>query len=480
MKFKFIFSTQLFHTISKRLKPKIPLILFFLFSALFIYFRDSNTSNTLTNTIDPPEYIKTLKSDLAKTAGQLKNREFILALATGERKFSPTFRNNMINTGTMHLVAISAFHTGIMIILFNLIFKFLLFFIPFRHRTRSLILFFLKVGASIFYFFITGGSIPTLRALSFILFFDFFLMKGFFPHPLTLFIFSITAVAVIIPHSIGSLSFLMSAICVATVLQIYKVLPPSVTLKLISVSAVLSYALLPVYSMISGFFPLLAPLVNLFVIPVVSISIPFITLAQFASPFSKSISTFFLHIADFTIEPAQFLITFFGKTASESLVPLIDPPFLIKVLFVITFFLSIYLRKKPKTFAIIANLTLLPFFALNFQKSPLYFSRSAELFERAYCITYQGNSGSIFFDRYKFNPKFNLFMLSRMEKAASVCSIRNVSSIHTPEKLPPATEKKIRKSKRFRTVRFYSLKADPLHYEYKCSQQPCLYYDPFL
>ncbi|HSW59595.1 MAG TPA: ComEC/Rec2 family competence protein, partial [bacterium] len=445
----------------------------------FIYIRDHNTPVSLTNSIEPPGWIQSLKNDLAKSCSSLKNREFIMALANGERKFSPEFRNDLINTGTMHLVAISAFHAGIMVILFNFIFKFIMFFLPFRYRTSSAILFILKVIASFFYFFITGGSIPTLRALSFILFFDMFLLKGYFPQPLFLFIISITTVAVIIPHSITSLSFIMSAICVATVLQIYKVLPPSVTLKLICVSAVLNYALLPVYSMISGNFPLMAPLVNLFVIPVVSISIPFITLAQFTIPFSVDISAFFLHLSDIIIEPAQFMISFLGRAASDSLVPLIDPPFVIKIIFVTTFFLSIYLRKKAKTAALIANFILIPFFALNFQSSPFTILRSDQLFEKAYCITYPGNTGRIFFDRYRYNPKFNSFLLNRIDSAAAICGISSVISIQTREKLSAETEKMIRKRKRFSNVKFFHLTPETPFPECQRCLQAFRYYDPF-
>lgn len=466
------------HFTESLLRHRNIIILSFLTIA-FILIRDHNNPVSLTNSIEPPQWIQLLKNDLAKNCSSLKNREFILALATGERNFSPQFRNDLLNTGTMHLVAISAFHAGIMVILFNFLFKFLMFFLPFRYRTSSAILFLLKITASFFYFFITGGSIPTLRALSFILIFDLFLLKGIFPHPLTLFIFSITTVAVIIPHSITSLSFIMSAICVATVLQIYKVLPSSVTLKLISVSAVLNYALLPVYSIISGTFPLMAPLVNLFVIPVVSISIPFITLAQFLIPISNSASSFFLKIADIMIEPAQFIIGFLGTSASDSLIPLIDPPFFIKIVFVTSFLFSIHLRNKAKLTAIIINLSLLPFFAFNFQREPFTVFRSSQLFDKGYCITYPGNSGVLFFDRYRFNPKFNSFLLRRMETAAASCGISKVISIHTPDQLSKEIQDRIRKKIRFSNVKFFNL--DPETPFPEC--QRCLpayrYYDPF-
>jgi hypothetical protein len=158
---------------------------------------------------------------------------------------------------------------------------------------------------------------------------------------------------------------------------------------------------------------------------------------------------------------------------------LIDPPFFIKIIFVTTFFLSIYLRKKAKTVAIITNAALLPFFAFNFQIDQFTIVRSVQLFEKAYCITYPGNSGRIVFDRYRFNPKFNYFLLSRIDSAASLCKIGNVISIHTPQKLSKDIQDSIRKKRRFSTVRFFNL--DPETPFPEC--QHCLpayrYYDPF-
>ncbi|MGI6394723.1 MAG: ComEC/Rec2 family competence protein [bacterium] len=417
--------------------------------------RDFNVEKSPTNSIEPPKWIKLLKTELSKECSNLKNRELILSLTTGERKFSPKFRNDMVNTGTMHLVAISAFHTGIMVVLFNIVFKFFLFFAPFRHKTSSILLFIFKLAASIFYFFITGSSIPTLRALTFILFFDLFLMTGQFPHHTALFIFSLTATAAIIPHSITSISFLMSAICVGTVIKIYKVLPKSATVQLISISALLNYALLPVYPVISGTLPLLAALANLFAIPVISIAVPAVTLAQFSAPFSLKLASYFLKIGDFLIEPAQFMIGFLGNAAEKSLFPLIDPPFVIKFFFVLSFFTAVYFRGKIKITAIAINLTMTLFFVLNFQKAPHLYLRSEKLFNKAFVVTYSNGTGKIFFDRYRFSPNFNQFLLQRMELAASQSGINRVTSIHTPHKLPKTTKDFIRKRKRFSSTKFF-------------------------
>lgn len=479
MKFVFFKNYLELYRGNEHLKEQISLLIFFTLTVAFIMIRDFNTMETLTNNIEPPAWIDLKKAELSKHVAPLKNREFILALTTGQRQFSSKFRTGMINTGTMHLVAISAFHAGIMVIIFNFIFRMLLFFIPLRQHSKNMILFFLKLTAAFFYFFITGGSIPTLRALSFILFLDMFFLNGTFPHPLTLFLFSITATAVIIPHSATSLSFIMSAICVATVLQIYKLLPASITVRLISVSVMINFALLPVYSAISGTLPLSAPIVNLLVIPVVSITVPFITAAQFSSLISVELSSFFLNIADTLIDPASFLILFFDGTAQRSLIPLIDPPFFIKILFTLSFFFSLYLRKKAKIAAITATFIFMQFFIFNFQTSPFIISRSEALFERAYCITYPGRSGRLVFDRYKFNPKFNPFLISRMEKAASLCGISAVISIHTAHFVPEEIQKKIRKNIRFSNVRFYSLSPDTAFPEYRNFLPSLLYHDPF-
>ena len=217
------------------------MILVFAFSFIRdVYFYDNNYPE-----VHSLKFITDLQNRLEKQAATVENHEFISALAIGKRNFSQKFRHDLAVTGTMHLVAISAFHTGIMVLLFRIFFKSILFLVPLRPYIKNIIMFFLKIAASAYYFFITGASIPTLRSLAFLLFFDFFMISGSFPHPVFIFFCSLAAVTLLIPGSLLSMSFLMSALCVATVLKLWRLLPKSLAISLVCVSATVNYILLP-------------------------------------------------------------------------------------------------------------------------------------------------------------------------------------------------------------------------------------------
>ncbi len=400
-------------------------------------------------------FIENLQSGLEKQTSTVENHEFILALSTGKRDFSQKFRHDLAVTGTMHLVAISAFHTGIMVLLFGIFFKSLLFFVPLRSYAKNIIMFFLKIAASAYYFFITGASIPTLRSLAFILFFDFFMIFGSFPHPVFVFFCSLAAVTLLIPGSMLSMSFLMSALCVATVLKIWRVLPKSLTISLVCVSATVNYILLVVSPALSGTFSVFSPFVNFFVIPVVSLSVPFVTLAQFLIPFSESAAHFMLKTADFLISPASFLISFFAETAEKTAVPIVQVPVFIKIIFAASFFSALYFRNKIKYFALTINiLSLITFFFGIFSTDDL--KRSEQFGGKAFCVKESVVSGRIFFDKYTKNPNFNNYFYTNIERFSAECGISKVLSVHFPGKITEKQERALRKKIRFKNAEFYS------------------------
>ena len=402
-----------------------------------------------------PVFVENLQHRLEKQTATVENHEFILALAIGKRDFSQKFRHDLAVTGTMHLVAISAFHTGIMVLLFGIFFKSLLFFVPFRPYTKNIIMFFLKIAASAYYFFITGASIPTLRSLAFILFFDFFMIFGSFPHPVFIFFCSLAAVALLIPGSSISMSFLMSALCVATVLKLWRLLPKSLAISLICVSATVNYILLVVSADLSGTFSVFAPFVNFFVIPVVSLAVPFVTLAQFFIPFSETAAHFMLKTADFLISPASFFVSFFAGLAEKTAVPVVQVPVFIKIIFAASFFSSLYFRNKIKHLSLFINiLSLIPFFFGIFSTDEI--KRSDQFGGKAFCVKENVTSGRIFFDKYSKNPNFNTYFLTNIERFSAECGITNVLSVHFPDRITEKQKKALRKKIRFKNAKFYS------------------------
>ena len=402
-----------------------------------------------------PAFVENLQHRLEKQTATIENHEFILALAIGKRDFSQKFRHDLAVTGTMHLVAISAFHTGIMVLLFGIFFKTLLFFVPLRPYIKNIVMFFLKIAASAYYFFMTGASIPTLRSLTFLLFFDFFMISGSFPHPVFIFFCSLAAVTLLIPGSSLSMSFLMSALCVATVMKIWRVLPRSLAISLICVSATVNYILLVVDPALSGTFSVFAPFVNFFVIPVVSLSVPFVTLAQFLIPFSCIAAHFMLKIADFIISPASFLVSYFADLAEKTAVPIVQVPLFVKIIFAASFFSALYFNNKIKYLSLIVNiLTMIPFFFGIFSTDEI--KRSDQFGGKAFCVKESVTSGRIFFDKYTKNPTFNTYFLTNIERFSAECGITKVRSVHFPNKISEKQKNTLRKKIRFKNAKFYS------------------------
>ena len=437
------------------LKIKSIYFMIFLIIATFIFSFVRDFYFTDSTKLSMPAFIGNLQNRIERQTATIENHEFISALSIGKRDFSQKFRHDLAVTGTMHLVAISAFHTGIMVLLFSIVFRALLFFVPLRPYIKNILLFFLKTAASVYYFFITGTSIPTLRSLAFILFFDFFMIFGSFPHPVFIFFCSLAAVTLLIPGSSLSMSFLMSALCVATVLKLWRLLPKSLAVSLVCVSATVNWILLVVSASLSGTFSVLSPFVNFFVIPVVSLSVPFVTLAQFLIPFSETAAHLMLKTADFLISPASFFVSFFAETAEKTAVPVVQVPVFVKIIFAASFFAALYFRNKIKYLSLAINiLAVIPFFFGIFSTDEL--TRSEQFNGKAFCVKESASSGRIFFDKYARNPAFNNYFYSNIERFSAQCGITKVLSVHFPDRITEKQKKALKKKIRFKNAKFYS------------------------
>lgn len=403
--------------------------------------------------------IENIKKDLKGELIQTRNRELLTALAIGEKNFSFGSRQKMALTGTLHLVAISAFHTAIMMFIIENLLNYILLFLPLRFSWKRIIILYMKILCSAYYFLITGAAIPTLRALLFMLFFECALVWGRRPHFFSAFTFSLTAVLLLIPGSLTSLSFIMTAVSIFTIMRIYRLLPSSASISLIVLSVVMNYALIPVTSILSARFPLAAPFVNFFVIPVISLAVPFVSLAQISVLFSPEAASFFLKTADFLVAPAQFFISKNALSAELTAIPLNDPPLLIKIIFLASFFSALCFTKKLKLTAIAVNLLSLLFFVADpdFGSSP----KRLETFSgKAFCVKTSPSKGRIFLDRYKFSPDFDERLALKLERAAAECRITFMQSLHLPARTPEKFEERLRRSIRFRKTKIFVVKRD--------------------
>ena len=247
----------------------------------------------------------------------------------------------------------------------------------------------------------------------------------------------------------------MSALCVATVLKLWRVLSKSLAISLVCVSATVNYILIVVSPSLSGTFSVFSPFVNFFVIPVVSISVPFITLAQFLIPFSESAAHLMLKITDFLISPASFFISFFAETAEKTAVPIVQVPVLVKTIFAVSFFSALYFHNKIKYLSIALNiLALISFFFGIFSQDEI--KRSDQFNGKTFCVKESISSGRIFFDKYAKNPTFNNYFLTNIERFSAECGITKVLSVHFPDKITEKQKRALRKKIRFKNAKFYS------------------------
>jgi ComEC/Rec2-related protein len=448
----------LFLTIFDAVSKKRVLVLFsvfLLFSGNAINKRDSEDRKSVyAPNIKTPLLIENRREILNSAILNSSNRELLKALSIGERDFSEKFRDSLIVTGTMHLVAISAFHTGIMIMLINFIFRIIFSLITVKYKTMTAVTIIIKISVSIYYFYLTGASIPTLRALVFILTYDTVYASGRKPAAISLYLFSLTGVSVIIPGSAVSLSFVMSALCVATVLNIWDKLPRSMTIRILTVSVMINYVLIPVSTGLTGGCSLFSPFVNLLVIPLVSLAVPLISLAQFSVLVSTGFPTLFIRGADIILTPAVFHINYWSEISTMLTMPLIETSFTIKVLFAGSFFIALSSKWFLKPFFILLNLFTLSFFISSFTEKGIRIATPFSLYGNAKCVVFEDSFGHIYFDPFRNTPGATVRFYHRMERAASECGINRVISITSKQRFQPETIEKLKKRYRFRNTVF--------------------------
>jgi ComEC/Rec2-related protein len=454
-----IFLSTLLYVVREDLKKRTIVLfsIFLLFSGNAVRSRDESIEDkSFFNKIKAPSIIEKQREKIDYISTSKVNSHLVKALGIGKREFSEKLRDSLIVTGTMHLVAISAFHTGIMIVFLNFIFKILFLFAPVGLRTSTAISLITKLLASIYYFYLTGSSVPTLRALVFILFYDAVYASGKKPDPLTLYFFSLTGVSVLIPQSAVSISFIMSALCVATVIQIWNRLPTSVSIKIITVSVLINYVLMPVSVSLTGCYPLASPFINLLVIPLFTLCVPFISLAQFSIPFFSGGASFFLTIADNILTPAIFHINYFSELSTKLMMPLIDPGKTVKILFVGSFFASLSVSGKTRLILAGLNVSFIIFFIFSYNSNSrdTFVLKPQNLFGSATCVVFRDSSGHIFFDSGRNNPGTTTRFYHRMERAAAECKINKVLSVTTRNRFQKDAENKLKSRWRFKSTVF--------------------------
>lgn len=386
----------------------------------------------------------------------------LLALTSGKIKFTPQERNSYVKTGTMHIVAISAVNIGVLFLFLIYLQRIASAFIPLRPRVLLLTMLAVKASVIVGYLYLTGMAVPTVRAALFILFFDIFLSLGINANQFFVFFLSLISTALLVPCSITSASFIMTALCVFSVIMLWNRLPASEIVKIIAVSVLINFILLPVTVELSGYFSLLSPLANLVVLPLFSIVMPITVFIQALYPFMQGAAQIFVAAADILSVMIEKNIMLISSVSDQWLMPATNLSVWAKILF---YFLltAVFLSWKYWKIAF-----LIPLICLS---SMLFYNYSGEsriekiyaLPTESYCVYDGGGYGRIIEKAplsfmYDYVKRKNEMLPLTIERDMSRCGILNVTSMHFYTLPGSSVLTEIMKRPRFAGAQIYIIK----------------------
>ena len=256
---------------------------------------------------------------------QFRNKEMMLALTFGERgQLSDQQWNNLRETGTVHLVAISGLHLSIISAFVFMCMNYLL-----KHSVFICDRFpACKIAAlsaiimAVLYAYLADFTLPTQRALVMV---SVALMAVYFGIPIAshvVFAVALFAILIMDPHAVLTASFWMSFTAVFFILLINKYSAPeeSNLSKTLKVQVYLGLALLPISFWVFQTGSIIAPLVNLLAVPYVSLLVlPFLLLAQLLFFLNIAWAENLLQLSDYLFDGLWWLIAFFAELPLSAL-----------------------------------------------------------------------------------------------------------------------------------------------------------------
>ena len=305
--------------------------------------RDKSEVNTSNILLDPAMSFRQklyLNAENLLTDKSLNG--LLKALSFGERgDISNVQRKVLQVTATGHLIAISGLHLGLIasgsFFIFSLIFKYLpLRFLPARRQNSLVVMnhfyivILLSLGVTFFYAYISGSSLPTLRALLMILGYWILRMLEAKVTMKTLLLYVVFVIILLWPFSLLSISFWLSFYAVALIFLMtwrfsiastqpenspclingttkgitkYLVKIWRASVSLFYLQLLLSVTLLPLTLLINYQFSLLAIVANMIAVPVMTLTaIPLCLLATLSLTISAELALFFFNGAYFFID----------------------------------------------------------------------------------------------------------------------------------------------------------------------------------
>ena len=216
-------------------------------------------------------------------AGQVQNVRWILALSLGERAlFEQADWRLLQTTGTAHLFAISGLHLGIVSFLFFSVVKSVLFIgnrllkCKAQYNIVPLALL-VSVPFCVFYAYLSGFQIPVIRSLIALVLVALLMLCQSHWRPLAVFLYLLVGFFILFPLSILGMSFWFSFGAIFAICFFVWRFPQGnksalATVKqTIALQLFLSIIMLPLIGMNFGVLSTVSALVNLLVMPVVSL-----------------------------------------------------------------------------------------------------------------------------------------------------------------------------------------------------------------
>ncbi len=407
-----------------------------------------------------------LRDQLIRFIETHSDSHLLLAFTTGRRAFSAYENTAFIKTGTMHIVAISAFNIGAIFVIFLFLRRLLCSALPkLRPRRLDILLIILKALTLLYYLFITGNEIPTLRAALFIFIFDLCITFGKNLHEFFIFSVSLAATALLLPQSLTSMSFIMSAISVLTIFAVYRRLPQSVIAATISLTVVINLMLLPVTALMSGSLPLLAPLSNLIIIPIAALLVPLALAVQFLFPLSESLAAIATIPANLVADIASSLMLWLASFSGSALVSLTTQHTTVIILFYSAAVLAVAVQGWLKIVPVMLFIGCSALFFIPHTGTTV--ERIYALPGEAWCIRDEsGKSRVVEVERYRFPDDMIKSRIDRLgitlERDLARCGITHLNSMHLKAPLPRKTLHELKTRPRLASTAVFIIANEPI------------------
>ena len=237
------------------------------------------------------------------------------ALTTGiQQQIPQTQWQQLSQTGTQHLLAISGLHIGLAAWLGYLLLGFI------GSRFSSLLIYFPKPYISVIggtlcaiaYAALAGFSLPTQRALLMVVIFMLSMLSSKPIAPPQRLAFAALVIAIMDPFALLSASFYLSFIAVAIILTVMSTHLPKQRWQWLFIHFAIALGLSPILLLFFQETPLISPLANLVAVPFISlIVVPLLALACLSLLFSTLVSDGLFQIVDLCFHLFITTLSFF-------------------------------------------------------------------------------------------------------------------------------------------------------------------------